>query len=68
MINFATNPQNRLNLNILLRDHEYPAYFLIDYTFLGCIHICKLCLFRIGCEVISSILLYKHHVSLRILY
>ena len=52
---YCNQSQNRLNLNILLRDHEYPAYFLIDYTFLGCVHICKLCLFRIGCEVISSI-------------
>ena len=30
---FCNQLRNRLNLNILLRDHEYPAYFLIDHTF-----------------------------------
>ena len=30
---YCNHSQNRLNLNILLRDHDYPAYFLIDHTF-----------------------------------
>ena len=64
---FCNQSQNRLNLNILLRDHEYPAYFLIDYTFSRMYSYLQTMLVQNWLRSYQlNFLLYKHHVSLRI--
>ena len=64
---YCNQSQNRLNLNILLRDHEYPAYFLIDYTFSRmCSYLQTMLVQNWLRSYQLNFLLYKHHVSLRI--
>ena len=64
---YCNQSQNRLNLNILLRDHDYPAYFLIDYTFSRmCSYLQTMLVQNWLRSYQLNFLLYKHHVSLRI--